>query len=332
MSELISQELRRIRMEALVLYGSDHPIDAYIQLSDSKFVKIVNKVSANLEMLARYHKKGVAFVYIPISDFDLFTNSVREQLGKRLKKISTDNSEPAQEIKNIEDKARALSSAQDIMKAIVNTGNINDESKRLAHDICDKTFDMVTTTNVAKYFISFKKNCSEEFLHATVVSFIACAMIDNFSWGNEEIKKKVTLAAILCDMTLTPEDFVILKKSKGDKDRLSPKILNHPLEIAEIIEKHSNFVSAETLTIIKQHHERPQGKGFPKSLNHQSISALTSVYIVAHYFVDRMFDENYIDEYQKERMQNVVSQMKERFSAGIYKKSWESLNKLFGGN
>lgn len=326
MIDIAPSNLCRIRIEALEIYGQGQSIEAYIQLSLGKFVCIRNREEENLEMLTRYHKKGVEFVFLPFLDFELFTNSVREQLTQKLKKIDEKKSVEGD---ISEEKIRALSSAHDIFKAIFNSDKINEESKKLANEIADKTSKLVSQTNVVKYFSLFKKNCSEEFLQVTVVGFIVSAMMDHLAWGKEVTKQKVILASLLCDISLSPDDFKILKKAKGDKDKLTSKIINHPLEIAAKIEKESNLITDDTILIIRQHHERPQGKGFPKGVNHQSITALSAVYIVGHYFVDRMFDENYADEHQEERMANIISQMQEKFSSGVYKKAWEALSQVF---
>ena len=41
-------------------------------------------------------------------------------------------------------------------------------------------------------------------------------------------------------------------------------------------------VPADVDTIIRQHHEKADGKGFPRSLSHQYIAPLAVVFIIAH--------------------------------------------------
>ena len=45
-------------------------------------------------------------------------------------------------------------------------------------------------------------------------------------------------------------------------------------------------------SIIAQHHERPDGSGFPRGLTHLRIGPLATVFIVAHDIVTYLFDND----------------------------------------
>ncbi len=326
MSDIVNPaSLSRLRIEALELYGESLSSDVYLQLSPNKYVKVVSGGEGCQATLAKYKTKGVQFVYLDKANFDLFANSVRALLQKKMmEQAEKHNDDPSE-------KARILSSAHDILKNILAGGRMDEETRALANEVTRETVKLVSRTKIIDRFKEFKKNCSDEYLHATATCFVSCCLIDTFNWpSSDQIKEKVVLGALLCDVTLCPEDFLKMKEAKGDKEKLSPKILNHPYECAEIASKDSVFISPETLAIIKQHHERPNGKGFPKGLGHQSITALTSVYIIANSFVERMYDENYVDEHKEERMHNIVAGMRERYSVGTFKKSYDALTKCFG--
>jgi HD-GYP domain-containing protein (c-di-GMP phosphodiesterase class II) len=56
---------------------------------------------------------------------------------------------------------------------------------------------------------------------------------------------------------------------------------NHPQNAADIARRFSE-VPPDVDTIIAQHHERPDGTGFPRRLSGNYIAPLASIFIVAH--------------------------------------------------
>ena len=54
----------------------------------------------------------------------------------------------------------------------------------------------------------------------------------------------------------------------------------------------------------------PNGGGFPKGINYQRISQLTAIYIIAHYFVDQMFDKTYRENAHADRCRTIVENIK----------------------
>lgn len=326
MSEEEDNKYSRLKLEALKIYGDCMALDIYLKLSSDKYVKVANANEDSKAVLEKYQAKGVEFVFLESEQFTQFAQKVRLALQKKMLE-----SNQATTVEPVVQKAKVLSSAHDILKNIIASGKIDEESKELAKEMTKETTKLITHTKIIDKFMEFKKNCSDEYMHALATSFVACLMIDDFDWpSSQQIKEKVVMAAMLCDIALKPEDFFAMKMSKGDKDKLSTKILNHPLESADLVGNDSKFISPESLTIIKQHHERPNGKGYPKGIGHQIISPLTAVYIVANTFTERMFDENFNDEHKGERMQNIVSGMRERYSVGGFRKPFEALNKYFG--
>ncbi len=328
-------DYKKIKIEALLLYGSGFEIEIYINLAKSKFLKISHRDEDATAVLKKYQERGLEDVYLPPDDFGIFTATVRKML---LDRIKTDTAEEAQETapptdEKIEKKAKNLNAAHDVVKTIFASGNMTDENKELAKILTDETIKMVKRTNIFEKFSQFKKTCSAEYLHVVLVCYICNNMLDNFTWGNDQIKQKVTLAALVCDVNLTPEEFELLEESKGDKTKLNKKILFHPIETASQLAQESKFFSSETLAIVEQHHEQPNGSGFPKGLDYTRISPLTAVYIVASYFVDRMFDKSYDEndkDWNKEKLQQIIVQIKNKYYSGNFRKAYESINQLFG--
>lgn len=114
--------------------------------------------------------------------------------------------------------------------------------------------------------------------HSASVSQISCEIAKNLFLSKEEIHT-VAKAALLHDigMITVPEN--ILNKRKMFSRREFSLIESHPLVGAEILGDFLIF--QDIVPIIKQHHERPDGKGYPYGLQSRDIRIEAKIIAVA---------------------------------------------------
>ena len=123
--------------------------------------------------------------------------------------------------------------------------------------------------------------------HSTVTGYLACAIASQMKWGSDTTFHKLTLAAFLHDITLTNHDLAACKtldevqKDERFSDAERKSFKAHPMQGAEVA-RQFNEVPPDVDLIIAQHHERPDGSGFPRSLSSTYIAPLTAIFIVAH--------------------------------------------------
>ncbi len=314
---------QKIRIDALITFGGHYHLEIYLRLSEEKFVKVSHKTDNFESVLEKYKNRGVTEVYLTQADYDSFTTSVRQTIISHLKSTVTEPSTPPPAIE-------LLSGAHDILKSLIVRENLEEDTLGVAQALTLGTVKTIRHSNVLGKFAEFKKKCSREFTYSLMTAQVACLIIDQFNWANEAVKEKVALAALLCDVELLPEDFDLLKDSGYSKDKLTKKVMFHPVETAATLARESKFFSQETITIVEQHHELPSGGGFPKGLNYQRVTQLTAIYIVAHSFVDQMFDKTYREDSHAERCRIVIDQIKNQFVSGVYRKAGEALATVFG--
>lgn len=127
--------------------------------------------------------------------------------------------------------------------------------------------------------------------HFTMTAFIACGIASAIHWNSEGTFYKLNLAAFLHDITLDNQELAAvpnLRELEKKKDRFSPDELRkykiHTIKAAEIAREFQE-VPPDVDTIIVQHHERPDGTGFPRGLRHTHIAPLAALFIIAHDFV-----------------------------------------------
>ena len=313
---------QKIRIDALITYGERYQLEIYLRLSEEKFVKVSHKTDNFESVLEKYKNRGVTEVYLTLADYDYFTTSVRKIIVEHLNTaVAAPETPPAIEL---------LAGAHDVLKSLIVRNNLEEDTLAVAQGLTFGLLKTIRLSNILVKFAEFKKKCSREFTFSLMSAQVACLISDQFNWANDAVKEKVALAALLCDVELLPADFDLLKDSGYSKEKLTKKIIFHPLETATKLAHESKFFSQETLTIVEQHHELPSGGGFPKGLNYQRVTQLTAIYIVAHSFVDQMFDQSYREESHADRCRIVIDHIKNQFVSGVYRKAGEALATVFG--
>jgi response regulator RpfG family c-di-GMP phosphodiesterase len=327
--EFQDKEYLEIKVQAIAEYGSGYDFDVYLRLSSGKMIKIGNKKENKEEAILRFQNKNVKFVYLLEEDYKFFVNSVKVELLNQIQKFQDLGEDVDQDrIKEMEaERLQKLQTGHTVLKTLFNSGVVDEESQDIARAITVGTMAVISKTGGKKLFKEFRENCSGEYMRAVITSYIVCCMIDKFSWESDQIKEKMVLAALLCDITLKQEDFTVLDKhyeSRNNED-LPNNIFKHPLDAAQLLGKTTRFISKETLIVIEEHHERPSGKGFPRGLEHNKINLLSAIYIVAYDFTSRMYNEDFTEEQKDDRMENIINNMTEMYFQGNYKKAMTSI-------
>jgi response regulator RpfG family c-di-GMP phosphodiesterase len=104
------------------------------------------------------------------------------------------------------------------------------------------------------------------------------------------------LASSICDISICEDDVADLEAYEKGEAPLTNRVKNHSEEVIELISSDIQLITQETITIIRQHHEKPDGKGFPLGINHSRIGQLSTIMIVSKAFVDVVCDS---DQYGK---------------------------------
>lgn len=136
--------------------------------------------------------------------------------------------------------------------------------------------------------------------HSLLLSYIACGIAAQIEWKSDTTFQKLTLAAFLHDITLSNNELAAVQNLKQLAEvhqkftvEEANKFKNHPIQAAEIAKKFKE-VPPDVDVIISQHHERPDGTGFPRGLNHSRIGPLSAVFIVAHDLTSFMYSNGQI--------------------------------------
>lgn len=247
-----------------------------IPVREGKLIKVHHKEDELLNVLGTYKSKGLKSVLISQTSYEHFLEKVRGQMAQKF----------YNPMSVVEEKVKTLDQAFSFLKDGFTSIGVSKGSLELAEDIVRGSLDLMEENpNLFSMFNGFKNKCQQEFLLGLFTAHIASLIISKFPWQSKTIKEKVAMGAFLCDIILTPEDFELIRKVKGNYDKLPKKLKLHPILVSELLSKTTTDISKESLDVIEQHHEKCDGSGGPKGMDHTQMSHLAIIHNLARDFV-----------------------------------------------
>ena len=164
----------------------------------------------------------------------------------------------------------------------------------------------------------------------TLHSMLASTIIKKLAWNSEATMYKLTMAAFLQDVTLTStavmkiydhNHFLEIKDTLTSKE--SQSFFDHPLQSKDLLTFFKG-IPPDIDKIIFDHHEMPDGSGFPRKLGASQLGPLSCLFIVsgilARYFLNNKADfklEKFIEKFEPKG-----------YSAGNFKESFNVIKNM----
>lgn len=117
--------------------------------------------------------------------------------------------------------------------------------------------------------------------HAAAVAQISCEIARELKFS-EILIERIGKAALLHDIGMISVSEGIINKDAALSPRDYQIVKNHPLAGAEMLAEFAIF--EDVLPVIRQHHERPDGSGYPYGLENRNICIEAKIIAVAEAF------------------------------------------------
>lgn len=285
----------------------------------SKLVKLNYSQDQFVDILRKLQQKDVHEVYVLAEDCKKIISQVQESLSS--KSFYDPSTTDEQRVETVD---RAMAT----VKNIINQLGVDVETVNLLKNINARAMNLLSESpSIFSFIKRFKKNCSEEFLRSILTSYVMSLAIDQFDWKSKAVKEKGALASLLCDLMLSKEDFDTLHKWNRPYAELPEHIRRHPLEIAERLRSKGNLIPLETITIIEQHHEIPDGSGYPLKIDGGRFNQLSSIFIVSQQFIQELVNVNF--DYEQRHV--ILNNLQKKYGSGkSFEKALDSLVRVVG--
>ncbi len=321
-------KIRFIPVSINILYKIGNcPGDLYININDEKSIKVCTQGdNFTLNDFNKYKDKGLNSLLISEQDSKKVIQHFEQSLKNLLQDIKQESTGES---------VNKLVKMNSLISSAVNTFNINSEVVELTKKSIELTVETFKKNDVVQGLLSNVFNSEDSYIAqtSTISSYIACALAEQMNWNSDVTSFKLTLAAFLHDSTLENHgitDYETIKAIQDGKCKIDyraiEKYKTHPSEAVNAI-KQLKDIPPEIDKIILEHHERPDGSGFPRKLTHQNISPLGSILIVALDIADFLYvNRKNIAQLKNEDIFNHINQP--LYQVGNFKKILAGAEKL----
>lgn len=271
------------------------PYDGFLELSQKKFIRVIKADQEfSLVSIQKYAKKGIKYIWLKKEEHLIYLENRVDELMELL-----ENAKNPVEIMRIQMDAVAL------IHEHVNAIGVSEKLEDLCWIIIKKGMALVEGF---KTFQDFFKDLPLEY-HDLSEKAILCMYVSFFTlrnqkWESELPRHKVGLASILHDSMMENEDLCLVFSDvdfelEGFSEADIANYKEHTKKAADIAKLFHTFFEVDF--IINQHHELPNGDGYPHGLYNNQISGLTAIFIVASNFSNQLLinngtlDENHLN-------------------------------------
>ena len=274
----------------------------FVQLNQDKFVKLSNEDSTFTdEHHQKYLEKQIRALYIESSRTEEFISEFRRKV---LSDEAWNTAKP-------EDMSEVISINTELLRNLTSQLGWKPEIVSLAQDNIQRALYVASQTPSLKKVLS-KFHKIERFGyadHCTLLVLITSSIAQEMNFQDVMVLRKMAFASLFHDMTLTDEQYDAKKNlikiiQKGDHahHREAREVFAHPTKAAEMC-KSWIFCPAGVDQIILEHHEWPDGTGFPLRKKDFEIGLLSAIFIVAEDFSEHIIQHygSPIDHYINNR-------------------------------
>lgn len=303
------KEFRRVRTICFLKFAN-LPTDVYIRLSGQKYVKLFNKGESYLEAeIRKYLKRNQHYLFIPASFYDSFLS----EFSKTSFLNEDDQGENAYQV--VGHLLRTVGVSQKVLSWAERTTTYLES-------------DIKKEPDLRELLKRHKEQKNYLYDHCYLVAYVCSALSTRLKWEWEDSLKKLIYASIFHDSLLEdPELAYMLDMKINPPESYTQEDIkeweDHPLATARILESSSQKLYYVD-TIVRDHHELPDGSGFPRHLNAHQLPQISAVFILAHTFVNEL----YRTHFNEEEFVQIVSRLAKNFDVGSFKGPYQALREV----
>jgi response regulator RpfG family c-di-GMP phosphodiesterase len=296
------------------------PCDVYVQLSADKYIKIINNDALfSTDIIIKLIAKGVKHFYINKSEISAYSESIAHTVFSLLKTKTSKMDEAS--------KSQLTGKALELVKSNLLKCGFSKAIMDVTEEVINLQVDMIKASpELSKFMDKFQLFRKMNTDHSRLVSFLSVAIVKEIGWDSESTLHKMCLASLFHDVSLSDNfsDKVIDDAAFKQLSPTDQSIFHNHCEESAHIAKNFASVAPGMEQVILEHHELPDGTGFPKGLTAAHVHSLSACLHLADFASYLMWLENFEIEAIREK----VALKREFYSKGFYRKPYDALVKV----
>ena len=289
-------------------------VPVYMKLSDTHYVKVAHaEQSYDAAELQRYRERGKDQLCIRKQDLPAFISAYENQITEMLAGSGAENIKASTSLTSA-----SLQFLREVQDELGFTPEIFELTKKNIKSVLDLVSKHPQLSHVLENWQSSGFAYADR---CTLAAMIATGLAKKLNWVSETTGDKLAFAAVLHDIGLKKEllaqqDHLVIR-ALDHSTWVKPDMvdfIHHPRHGAEILTKWPHCPS-DVDNIVLQHHERPDGRGFPSQTHAQRISPLASVFIFSLDLAKFV-----VEGKGKASLSQWLETKREEYSAGAFRK------------
>jgi HD-GYP domain-containing protein (c-di-GMP phosphodiesterase class II) len=292
--------------------------DIYIRLSSIKFIKLFKKGDTfNAADLARYlTQKKIDYLYLKRDNCPEFIAKFKTALAAIVQQKTVGLTE-------------VFDVAAKVQESIIDLGRtfgFTPEIQEVVRQNVNLVISTIQGNTKLSFLLSQLQKGGESYVsrHSVVLAHLACALSTKMAWHSASTFEKLSYAALMHDVVLESDKLAAIDTKEELKAKITEltkdehdQVLNHPILASERLRDFA-ALPADVDTILSQHHERPDGTGFPRGLAGGRIAPLSALFIISH---------DIVTAYLREGLgpREFATKYKDRYNAGTFRKIMDTL-------
>ena len=179
--------------------------------------------------------------------------------------------------------------SQELVKSLISDVGFTPEAQRIAKASVNMSLKILGSKPKLNVILQELKKKQGNFVtsHSFLLGQLACGMSYTVGWKSPSTYFKLSMAAFLHDIALNinTDEQELTYEEAVRYGRYNPEELKvlrfHPMQAAEYTRQFSE-IPADVEQILAQHHERPNGSGYPRGMSSKHISPMSAIFIIAH--------------------------------------------------
>lgn len=297
------------------------PCNVYLKLNDGKFIKIIKRNEIfESRLIQKLILKDIQHFYVKRSEISLYGKTVLSTLTSLIKTKK----------KRIDElqKSQLTSKAIEVLKNNLLKCGVNEGTIKTTDEVVEMQLEIIiSNSDLNNYLVKFQHFRKIYSDHTRIVCYIVTSMLRVLGWDSESTMHRMCLAAMLHDLSL-PDEFltrVITHDNLAQLDEKDKKTyFTHP-ELSSHLAKNFDQLAGGIDQIVLEHHELPDGTGFPKGLLENNIHPLSATLHLADLASDLLWEFNFETKMVKDKLRD----LRPLYSRGLYRKPYDALAKVF---
>lgn len=262
----------------------------YLKISSDKFVKVIHSGSEfTTTEVDRFRVKNIEELYVERFEFENFIKDFKKNVFSQM----------AWEKAKTQDKIDVLAGDMSLVQKASKIFGWSPQIIQLAQENISVVINVLKTETAFDKLNDLLKSKRNKKLtsHTMILAIMLTDIGKRLNWESNKTIEKLTFAALLHDLTLDDDLFAdkqtLIMANDFSALKTTPEgnaLFNHPINAAQLT-LNWPLCPPDVDVIIRQHHERPDGQGFPLELPAFKISPLAALFImcediVYHSYVD----------------------------------------------